>query len=98
MEPRLHGGGPRPSQGCERTRQPAASSQPRSTSMFAAHQPMPITREGYERLQATLEDLTTRGRDELAAWLRDAREAGGEPGENADVTAALSEREALERR
>jgi transcription elongation factor GreA len=66
--------------------------------MSVANQSLPITRAGYERLEAELEDLTVNGRREMAAWLRDAREAGGEPGENADVNVALAARESLERR
>ena len=62
------------------------------------HQPVPITREGLDRLQAELEHLVTVKRREVAAWLRGAREDGGEPGENLDVAAALDEQAALERR
>jgi transcription elongation factor GreA len=57
-----------------------------------------ITRAGYERLQAELDELVTVERAELARWLRDAREGGGEPGENADVAEALEERALLEQR
>jgi transcription elongation factor GreA len=57
-----------------------------------------ITRAGYERLQAELDELVTVERAELARWLRDAREDGGEPGENADVAEALEERALLEQR
>jgi transcription elongation factor GreA len=63
-----------------------------------AHQPLPITREGFDRLQAELEHLVTAKRRELAEWLRVAREDGGEPGENLDVAAALDEQATLERR
>ena len=63
-----------------------------------AHQPEPITREGYERLRAELEQLTTVKRREIADWLREAREDGAEPGENPDVGAALEEQVTLERR
>ena len=40
-----------------------------------------ITREGLQRLQAELEQFITERRAEIAAWLRVAREDGGEPGE-----------------
>ena len=63
-----------------------------------ARRPAPITREGYERLQAELERLLTHKRREIAAWLRDAKLGGGEAGENLEVTAALDEQAALERR
>ena len=63
-----------------------------------AHQPVPITREGFDRLQAELEHLVTAKRREVAEWLRVAKEDGGEPGENLDVAAALDEQAALERR
>jgi transcription elongation factor GreA len=63
-----------------------------------AHQPMPITREGFDRLQAELERLETATRREVAEWLRVAKEDGGEPGENLEVAAALEEQAALERR
>ena len=57
-----------------------------------------ITPDGYERLQAELDELVSVERAELARWLRNAREDGGEPGENADVAEALEERALLERR
>ena len=57
-----------------------------------------ITRDGYERLQAELDELVTARRPALAEWLRDAREDGGEPGENAGVAEALEERALLEQR
>lgn len=57
-----------------------------------------MTRAGYERLQAELDELVTVERVELARRLRDAREDGGEPGENADVAEALEERVLLEQR
>lgn len=60
--------------------------------------PGSITRAGYERLQAELAELIDVERAELARWLRDAREDGGEPGENADVAGALEERALLEQR
>jgi transcription elongation factor GreA len=57
-----------------------------------------MTRDGYERLQTELEELITVHRPTVARWLREAREDGGEPGENAGVADALEEREQLERR
>jgi transcription elongation factor GreA len=59
---------------------------------------MPVTREGYLRLQAELEILVTVTRREIDAWLREARQDGADPGENTDVAAALDERAALEGR
>ena len=57
-----------------------------------------ITRDGYERLQSELEELITVQRPAVARWLREAREDGGEPGENAGVAEALEERALLEQR
>ncbi|HEV2813989.1 MAG TPA: transcription elongation factor GreA [Solirubrobacteraceae bacterium] len=57
-----------------------------------------MTRDGYERLQAELDELVTVQRRALAEWLREAREDGGEPGENAGVAEALEERALLEQR
>jgi transcription elongation factor GreA len=56
-----------------------------------------ITREGYQRLQAKLEQLVTERRAEVARWLRDAREDGGEPAENVDLSEVLHEQALLER-
>lgn len=57
-----------------------------------------ITREGYERLQAELAKLITVRRPAVAEWLREARDDGGEPGENAAVAEALEEQALLEQR
>jgi transcription elongation factor GreA len=57
-----------------------------------------ITREGYELLQAELEDLLAVRRPELALRLRAARADGGEPGENVELGDALEEQALLERR
>jgi transcription elongation factor GreA len=57
-----------------------------------------ITRGGYERLQAELDELVTVRRGEVARWLREAREDGGDPGENGDLGDALDEQALLERR
>jgi transcription elongation factor GreA len=65
---------------------------------IAAGQPGSITREGYERLQSELEELVKVRRPEIARWLRDAREDGGEAGENLDLAEALDEQALLERR
>jgi transcription elongation factor GreA len=46
-----------------------------------------LTREAYERLQAELDDLTTRGRTEIARKIEDAR-ALGDLSENGDYHAA----------
>lgn len=64
----------------------------------AAHQAEPITREGYERLRAELEELVTIKRRQLADDLREARQDGTEPGENRPVAEALDDHAALERR
>jgi transcription elongation factor GreA len=56
-----------------------------------------VTREGYHRLQAELERLMSTGRAEIARWLRDAREDGTEPGENAHLSEALEQQVLLER-
>ena len=63
-----------------------------------ARQAEPITREGFERLRAELDHLVTIRRRQLADDLREAREDGAEPGENAGVAAALDDQAALERR
>jgi transcription elongation factor GreA len=57
-----------------------------------------ITLEGYNRLVAELEELRTTRRREVADALREAREDGGEPGENTAIAAALDAGAALERR
>lgn len=56
-----------------------------------------ITREGFERLQAELDQLETAGRAEIARWLREARDDGGEPSENPDLSEALEAQALLER-
>jgi transcription elongation factor GreA len=65
---------------------------------IAADQSGSMTREGYQRLRAELEELVTVRRPEIACWLRDAREDGGEPGDNLDLSEALDEQALLERR
>jgi transcription elongation factor GreA len=57
-----------------------------------------ITRDGLERLRAELDELTGVRRAEIAAWLRQAREDGGEPGANAGLSDALEEHAAVEHR
>jgi len=64
----------------------------------AADQLRSITREGYERLQAQLDELMTVRRAELASRLRDARDDGGGPDGNSDHAEALEEHALLERR
>jgi transcription elongation factor GreA len=64
----------------------------------AADQLRSITREGYERLQAQLDELVTVRRAEVAGWLRDARDDGGGPDGNSDHAEALDEHALLERR
>ena len=65
--------------------------------MSAADQLSSITREGYERLQAQLEELVSVRRAEVARWVRDARDGGGAPDENVDHAEALEEHALLER-
>jgi transcription elongation factor GreA len=64
----------------------------------AAEQLRSITREGYERLQAQLDELVTVRRAELANRLRAARDDGGGPDANSDHAEALEEHALLERR
>ena len=63
-----------------------------------ANQPELITREGYERLTAELEQLKTIRRQQVAGALREARADGGDPGENPAIAEALDASVALERR
>jgi transcription elongation factor GreA len=62
------------------------------------NQPELITREGYERLTAELEQLRTVGRQEVADALREARADGGELGGNSAIAEALDAASILERR
>jgi transcription elongation factor GreA len=62
------------------------------------NQPELITRQGYERLTAELEQLKTIGRQEVADALREARADGGELGENSAIAEALDAAATLERR
>ncbi len=57
----------------------------------------PLTKETYERLQAELEDLTTRGRTEIAAAIEAAR-ALGDLSENGDYHAAKDAQGKMETR
>lgn len=57
-----------------------------------------LTRDGYDRLKDELHTLTTAGRAEVAARLRDARSEGGALAENSALADALDEAAALERR
>ena len=56
-----------------------------------------LSREAYERLQAELDDLTTRGRVELAHAIERARELG-DLSENADYHAAKEDKGRMEAR
>ena len=56
-----------------------------------------LSREAYERLQAELEDLTTRGRVEIARAIETARELG-DLSENADYHAAREDQGRMEAR
>jgi transcription elongation factor GreA len=66
----------------------------------AAHENDPIlmTPEGYDRLLDELDVLCTERREEVAEWLRAAREDGSDPSENGDLAHALQEQDWLERR
>ena len=56
-----------------------------------------LSRQAYERLQAELEDLTTRGRVEIARAIETARELG-DLSENADYHAAREDQGRMEAR
>ena len=56
-----------------------------------------LTRDTYDRLQAELEDLTTRGRVEIAASIESAR-ALGDLSENGDYHAAKDAQGKMESR
>ena len=56
-----------------------------------------LSREAYERLQAELEDLTTRGRVDIARAIETARELG-DLSENADYHAAREDQGRMEAR
>jgi transcription elongation factor GreA len=56
-----------------------------------------VTREGYEKLQAEIEDLAGRGRREVAERIKEARDFG-EIAENAEYDAAKNEQAMLESR
>ncbi|MBI4898608.1 MAG: transcription elongation factor GreA [Actinobacteria bacterium] len=56
-----------------------------------------VTREGYEKLQAEIEDLAGRGRREVADRIREARDFG-DISENAEYDAAKNEQAMLESR
>jgi transcription elongation factor GreA len=60
-------------------------------------QPTPLTRSTYERLQAELEDLRTRGRVEIARAIEAAR-ALGDLSENGDYHAAKDQQGKMEAR
>lgn len=57
-----------------------------------------MTPEGYDRLREDLAVLCTERREEVAEWVRVAREDGGDPSENGDLADALQEQDRLERR
>ena len=54
-----------------------------------------MTQEGYDKLQADLNDLKTRGRQEVAAAIAEAREKG-DLSENAEYDAAKDAQGMLE--
>src|SRR5919199_3226156 len=56
-----------------------------------------LSREAYDRLQAELEDLTTRGRVDIAKAIETARELG-DLKENADYHAAREDQGRMEAR
>jgi transcription elongation factor GreA len=57
-----------------------------------------MTREGYDRLQRELLELTTEGRRELAERVSRAREAEADVAENGELREALDESALLEQR
>jgi transcription elongation factor GreA len=57
-----------------------------------------MTRQGFERLQQELQQLTGDERQRVADRLREARLDGGDPAENGELMDALDERERLEQR
>jgi transcription elongation factor GreA len=60
-------------------------------------EPTQLTRDAYERLRAELDDLTTRGRVEIARKIEEARELG-DLSENGDYQAAKDEQGRMEGR
>jgi len=54
-----------------------------------------MTQEGYDKLQAEVDDLKTRGRQEVAAAIAEAREKG-DLSENAEYDAAKDAQGMLE--
>jgi transcription elongation factor GreA len=57
-----------------------------------------MTLEGYEQLREGLNLLCTERREEVAEWLRAAREDGGDPSENGALADALDQHDRLEQR
>jgi transcription elongation factor GreA len=68
-----------------------------SSASSPAAEPARLTRETYDRLQAELEDLTTRGRVEIAQAIEAAR-ALGDLSENGDYHAAKDSQGKMESR
>ncbi|MFY9487365.1 MAG: transcription elongation factor GreA [Solirubrobacterales bacterium] len=56
-----------------------------------------VTQEGYDKLKAEMEDLTIRGRREIAERIKEARDFG-DISENAEYDAAKNEQAMLEAR
>ncbi len=54
-----------------------------------------VTREGYDKLKAEIEDLAGRGRREVAERIKEARDFG-DISENAEYDAAKNEQAARE--
>jgi transcription elongation factor GreA len=65
---------------------------------IVAREPEPMTRDGYERLRAELDELVTIRRPQVADELRTAREEGAEASENSVMAAVLADRAGIERR
>jgi transcription elongation factor GreA len=59
---------------------------------------IPVTREGHRLLRERLAALTTAGRAEASARVRDARADSGNPAENPELIHAFDAQEQLERR
>src|SRR5437764_14737641 len=75
----------------------AWSSSTRTRSSLTSMAPTQLSKDAYERLQTELDDLTTRGRVEIAAAIERARELG-DLSENGDYHAAKDDQGRMEAR
>jgi transcription elongation factor GreA len=62
------------------------------------HESIPVTPEGHRRLSELLTQLTTDGRAEVSARLREARDDGGAAADSPELMHAIEEQIRLERR